>query len=214
MKIKVNTEVLRIFDKERRPIGTASREEVHRKGYWHEAFHCWFIQADHGTDYLILQVRSANKKDYPNLLDITAAGHLLANETVEDGVREVEEEIGIRVSTNELVSLGTVEYYVNGENFKDKEIALVFLYKSSQTWGEFTLQKEEVSGLVKVKWKDFAQLWTKGNARIDVSGFLLDKSGNRTLIDRLAGREDFVPHPISYYQNVIDGINKHLLRDL
>jgi len=84
----MENEQLKIFDEYRNQIGIATREDVHRLGYWHEAFHCWFISKEKGTDYLYLQLRSNTKKDYPNLLDITAAGHLLANETVQDGVRD------------------------------------------------------------------------------------------------------------------------------
>jgi hypothetical protein len=62
----METEQLKIFDENRNPIGVASREDVHRLGYWHETFHCWFV-------------------------DITAAGHLMADESVEDGVREIKE---------------------------------------------------------------------------------------------------------------------------
>ncbi|WP_453989811.1 NUDIX hydrolase [Bacillus nitroreducens] len=123
----METEQLRIFDENKNHIGIASREDVHRLGYWHEVFHCWFICEEEGTYKLYLQLRSKNKKDYPNLLDITAAGHLLANERVEDGIREIEEEIGIDLSFQDLIPLGVVDYTVIRENFIDKEIAHVFL---------------------------------------------------------------------------------------
>lgn len=71
---KMEDEFLRIFDEDRNEIGIASRGEVHRLGYWHETFHCWFVTKYDDTDYIYSQLRSAHKRDYPNLLDITAAG--------------------------------------------------------------------------------------------------------------------------------------------
>ncbi|MFE4712635.1 NUDIX domain-containing protein [Paenibacillus sp. NPDC056722] len=106
----MNSEILKIFDDNRNTIGVSTREEVHRLGLWHETFHCWFISREGNKDYIYLQLRSDQKKDYPNLLDITAAGHLLAHETVLDGIREVHEEIGIEVTIDELESLG-VRFY-------------------------------------------------------------------------------------------------------
>ena len=59
--------------------------------------------------------------------DITAAGHLLAHETVfQDGIREIKEELGIDVSSNELELLGIIDYCVEREDFIDKEIANIF----------------------------------------------------------------------------------------
>src|SRR5690625_3509946 len=71
-----NEEMLNIFDDHKQPIGVATREEVHRMGYWHETFHCWFITLEGNQEYIDFQLRSPQKQDYPNLLDITAAGHL------------------------------------------------------------------------------------------------------------------------------------------
>src|SRR5690606_6282649 len=105
--------------------------------HWHEAFHCWFISREDSTDYIYLQFRSDEKKDYPNLLDITAAGHILAHETVLDGVREIKEEIGINVSPDELELLGVIDYCVERENFIDKEIANIYLYRYKQSFAEF-----------------------------------------------------------------------------
>ncbi|MFJ7755284.1 NUDIX domain-containing protein, partial [Peribacillus muralis] len=170
-------EMLKIFNENKQPIGVASRSDVHRLGYWHEVFHCWFIINEHGMDYIYLQLRSENKKDYPNLLDITAAGHLLADESVEDGVREIKEEIGIDLAFEELVQLGVIEYCVVKDNFIDKELANAFLYKSGNALDDFTLQVEEVSGIVKAKFNDFSQLWFYEKDELEINGFQVNKDG-------------------------------------
>lgn len=196
-------EKLKIFDHDRNEIGVATREEVHRIGHWHEAFHCWFVSKEDGVDYIYLQLRSDMKKDYPNLYDITAAGHLVAHETVKDGVREIKEEIGIGVSFDELVPLGIIQYHVTKENFIDKELANVFLYECDKTFDEFTLQEEEVSGIVKVKFADFYDLWLGEKEEIRMKGFEVNKEGSMVLIDKTIGRSEFVPHETSFYKNVV-----------
>ncbi|EDL64867.1 NUDIX hydrolase [Bacillus sp. SG-1] len=105
-------ETLNIFDNEGYHIGAAARDEVHRQGHWHETFHCWFIKWENEKYFLYFQLRSMDKKDYPNLLDITAAGHILSHETFEDGIREVKEETGINVRYEELVPMGIIPYEV------------------------------------------------------------------------------------------------------
>ncbi|MGB2992011.1 MAG: NUDIX hydrolase, partial [Paenisporosarcina sp.] len=88
-------EVLSIFDENHQKIGEQSRDVIHTEGHWHETFHCWIVQMKLDVPYLYFQQRSKVKKDFPNLYDITAAGHLLAHEMVHDGLREVEEELGL-----------------------------------------------------------------------------------------------------------------------
>lgn len=206
----MESELLRVFDSNQNPIGTAARAEVHRLGLWHESFHCWIVSHEEDIDYLYLQLRSSVKKDYPNLFDITAAGHLLAHETAEDGVREVEEELGIDVSFQNLIPLGTIKYCVNNDDLLDNEFAHIYLYKKQLAFDEFRLQREEVSGLIKVKFTDFAALWTGVLGEINIKGFVIDGTGEKLEIDRMAGKQDFVPNGLPYYEKIIQLIKEKL----
>ena len=206
----IETEMLKIFNEDRTHIGEATREDVHRLGHWHEVFHCWFVSREDEVDYLYLQHRCAGKKDYPDLLDITAAGHLLADETVHDGVREIKEEIGITVPFDELISLGVIEDCATMENFIDKELVHLFLYKSTNPLSDFVLQKEEVSGIVKVKLDDFEMLWFGPLEEVHIQGFEINHLGKRVTVDQYVGRDQFVPHELSYYESMIDSIKNEL----
>ncbi|WP_270181006.1 NUDIX hydrolase [Alkalihalobacillus sp. CinArs1] len=199
-------EQLNIFDEKYNHIGVASRKEVHEKGYWHEAFHCWIVSMEDGCPFVYLQLRSQEKKDYPYLLDITAAGHLLSNETVKDGVREVKEEIGIDVAFQSLLPLGVLNYSVHRGDFIDKEIAHVFLHLASLRFEDLTLQKEEVAGMVKVELDEFEALWDDTAETIQVEGFEIDQEGCKRLINERVGKEKFVPHEVSFYKAVIERI--------
>jgi isopentenyldiphosphate isomerase len=199
----MDNERLKIFDEAQNHIGFATREEVHRLGLWHETFHCWFISKEVGTDYLYLQLRSPSKKDYPNLLDITAAGHLMANETVEDGIREIKEEIGIDVSFTELVPLGVVNYCSKIDEFIDKEFAHTYLFKGNIAFDDFTLQVEEVSGIVKVEFNHFEDLWNGKRNTIKINGFEISEQGDKIIVEKNVGKDQFVPHELNFYQTVL-----------
>ncbi|MDX8362601.1 MULTISPECIES: NUDIX hydrolase [Bacillaceae] len=206
-------ELIKVFDESQNECGVATRDEVHKFGYWHETFHCWFISKDNGKDYIYFQKRSAIKKDYPNLLDITAAGHILANETMSDGVREVHEELGIQVTMEELVSLGIFKYCVIHEQLVDKEIANVFLFDYKSNMENFKLQKEEVSGIVKADFNHFSELWLGGRTHLNIVGFEIDENGRRLPIDQIVSKAEFVPHEQVYYESIISKINKYIKKN-
>lgn len=205
----METEQLKIFDEKRNEIGIASREDVHRLGYWHETFHCWFISKEEEKNYLYLQLRSKTKKDYPNLLDITAAGHLLADETVEDGVREIKEEVGIDLTFQDLIPLGIIDYCVIQGDFIDKEFAHTFLYKSEKNFDDFILQ-DEVAGIVKVDFNEFVELWIGERQFITITGFEVSREGNKIYFEELVGKEKFVPHQNKFYTTVLEKMKVHI----
>lgn len=208
----MENEYIKIFDDKRNVIGVASRSDVHRLGYWHETFHCWFVTNINGKEYIYLQLRSDAKKDYPGLLDITVGGHLLADETVQDGIREIKEEVGIDVDFHDLQKLGILEYCVINENLIDKELAHTFLYKCEHQLTDFIVQIDEVAGIVLVELKDFSELWLGERETIQVSGFKIGKEGNKHMFAETVGKDKFVPHDTLFYQEVVLKIQRHLTK--
>ena len=85
------------------------------------------------------------------MLDITAAGHLLAIETVESGIREVKEELGLNIDVHEVVKMGMTSCSIVSENMIDNEFCHVYIYPFKHDWDSFALQYEEVSGVVRAR---------------------------------------------------------------
>ncbi|MGM9986137.1 MAG: NUDIX domain-containing protein [Bacillaceae bacterium] len=203
-------EMLKVVDEQRKAIGIASREEVHKKGYWHETFHCWFLKREKDNDYIYFQLRSEIKKDFPSLLDITAAGHILADETVSDGIREVKEELGIDVAMESLVYIGAIANCIVTDKIIDKEFGHVFLYMMPEPMEVFQLQEEEVAGIVRAEWKQFVELCSGKREDILVKGFVVHQDGQQKQIEKVVGKQGFVPHQNTYLEQLVEKINPYL----
>lgn len=148
------SELLDIYDAKMNHIGTAEREEVHKLGYWHQTFHCWIVRRENEKNFVLFQIRDKAKNVAPNKLDITAAGHLKAGETKEDGIRELEEELGIKVDIEQLHYLGI--RITSSENSKqiNKEFAQVYMLHNDTPIEQYVLQEGEVAGLVQIEVSD------------------------------------------------------------
>jgi isopentenyldiphosphate isomerase len=158
-------ELLDILDESGRPTEeVVSKSEAHRLGLWHRCFHCWICGSDSRGAYLLLQRRAATKDTWPNYLDVTAAGHLAAGEETLDGLREVEEELGLRVEPERLVPLGTrrVEQEIPGGC--DREFHEVFLVFDATPPGNLRLQREEVEVVFRLDLDDVQALYETGLA--------------------------------------------------
>ncbi|WP_167578606.1 NUDIX hydrolase [Jeotgalibacillus proteolyticus] len=200
-------EILTVFDEDHKKIGTATRTKIHKTGEWHETFHCWLVSRPNGKLVIHFQMRSPHKKDYPAMLDITAAGHLLENETVEDGVRELEEEIGLSLSFDELHPLGIIKETLHHEKLIDAEICHVFAFEV-QADCQFRLQKSEVTGMYQLELDSFKALLQDESAQIIAKGFEEDAEGARYNVDKTVSKLDFVPHEAAYFAEVIKRIEE------
>ena len=158
-------ELLDILDESGLPTGeVVPKGEAHRLGLWHRCFHCWICGSDPGGSYLLLQRRAAAKDTWPGYLDVTAAGHLASGEETVDGLREVEEELGLRIEPERLVPLGTrsVEQEIPGGC--DRELHEVFLVCDATPPGDLRLQKEEVEAVFRLDLDRVEALYELGSA--------------------------------------------------
>jgi isopentenyldiphosphate isomerase len=158
-------ELLDILDESGRPTGeVVAKSEAHRLGLWHRCFHCWICGSDSEGPYLLLQRRAAAKDTWPGYLNITVAGHLSAGEETLDGLREVEEELGLRVNPGRLVPLGTRKVVQQIPAGCDREFHEVFLLVDDTPPERLRLQKEEVEAVFRLNLDDVEVLYEMGSA--------------------------------------------------
>lgn len=154
---------------------TKLRELVHRDGDLHGGSHIWIIRyPKEGEVELLLQKRSENKDAFPGSYDISSAGHLGLGETFEEAaVRELEEELGIRVKEEELTFVcqrfSQFQGEFHGKPFHNREINRVYLLERDVNPEELTLQKEEVDSVKWMNIRDIVAEMNAGNPKMCVS---------------------------------------------
>jgi isopentenyldiphosphate isomerase len=148
----------------------------------------------------LVQKRDKNKKTAPDKLDITAAGHLIAGESPTDGVREVEEELGIKINPNDLINLGIRVAVSESENKINKEFAHVFLMEHNLPIDQYQINKE-VSGLVEIEVQDGLRLFSGATNRIFCNSVWLENGKKVSKIIEVR-QEDFIYRIDQYYLKV------------
>jgi isopentenyldiphosphate isomerase len=141
------------------------KSEAHRLGLWHRCFHCWIVspKTPSGGPYLFVQRRAPEKETWPDRLDVSVGGHLGAGEeALEAGLREVGEELGLKVAPGELVSLGTRRAELEIPAGFDREFQEVFLLVRALSQRDLRLQEEEVAAVVRLRLDDAEALHEGG----------------------------------------------------
>jgi len=140
-------EVIDILTPEGKPTGkTALKSEAHKKGWYHATVHIWLFTT---SKKILLQKRALTKKIFPGLWDISVAGHIGAGESVLNAAkREVFEEIGLELSEEDLIKIGTRVHQVSHSNgIIDNEHHHVFIAELKKPLSELKIQKEEVAAI-------------------------------------------------------------------
>ncbi|MGR9047737.1 NUDIX hydrolase [Halobacillus faecis] len=197
-------EMLTIFDEKERPVGIKERGQVHQDGDWHETFHCWMFHMENETIHVLFQERADHKKDFPSLLDITAAGHIEAGENVLlAGVREIEEEVGLTVIPDDLIHQGDYkEELKEGSSLIDREICRIYLLP----WTKDMTFKigEEVKDILSVSLTDMENL--VDNQQI-VKGISILNGDEKEVT-----HNNLVPHEKGYVRYIFQSIREYVAK--
>lgn len=140
-------EVIDILDTQGNYTGkTCLKSIAHQKGYFHLTVHIWIFTKD---KKILLQKRAPTKKVFPNLWDISVAGHIVAGEKIEKAaLREVYEEIGLVLYEKDLIKIGIRKHEVSHDNgIQDNEFHHVFIAELKKDMNTLIIQEDEVAAL-------------------------------------------------------------------
>ena len=206
-------ELIDIYDIDMNPIGTATKSQAHNEGLWHKAFHCWIVRpAAQNHDKVWLQLRGKDKDIYPDLLDISSAGHIATGETArEAGVREIEKELGLKIDAESemLTKLFTHTLAADYKDFVIREFNPTYILETEARLNELKLQPEEVDGIFEASLQDLLALFNNEIKTIKINGLLRNDDSAYTQTSREVAIADFAPHGCKYYIKVMEALDRY-----
>lgn len=161
---------------------TCLKSEAHKKGHFHASVHIWILDKNKNV---LIQKRAKSKNVFPNLWDVSVAGHISAGEKPEiSAIREIEEEVGISISKNQLHYIGTsVKKVIHNINLIDHELHHIYRCSINLNIDTLEIQKDEVAEIKLVPL-------------------------NKLIIEVKTKNNNFVPHGNDYYNFVFNELKK------
>lgn len=135
-----------------------SKEEVHDKGLWYREV-VGFVINQNGE--ILLQKRAPHKREKANLWEV-CYGHVSSKEEPQTSmVRELDEEIGLKVKKEDLQFLRIEKIKEHNENKTRFHYAFsyIFLIKTDKKITDYVLQEEEVSDIKYVKMEELRNMY-------------------------------------------------------
>ena len=139
-------ELIDIYDENNNFTGVQKmKSEAHRDGLWHRNIHVWIYNS---AGEILLQLRAKDKLVFPDVWDVSVAGHVGAGEDLLiSASREVEEEIGLKIKTEDLYFFKIKTISMTYKEIKNNEFAYIYFLKFDGDISELKLQDEEVQAI-------------------------------------------------------------------
>jgi len=197
-------EMIDIFDAGLNHLGEMERKASRTVDVWSKSAHCWILNPEDGGK-ILLQKRAPHLYLFPNTYCSTAGGAYSAGETEKDAVREIEEELNITVSFDELINLGLHTSAMKlGENEFSKVYTDVFFLEKSTPIQDYTPDEGEVFGLFEISIQDGLNIFTDPQKHASISGIHYSPQDQSWHADtRQICAADFFPQMDAYYLKVM-----------
>ena len=159
-EIENMTEYIDIVDENGEPTGDViDRETAHSKGIRHRTAHVWLLRNNNDKVQILLQKRCQTKSSYPGCYDISSAGHIPSGvDYIQSALRELNEELGIIASPEELIYCGDRKIVSDkvffGREFHDRQVSRVFILWKDINEADMCLQTEEVESVLWINFYD------------------------------------------------------------
>ncbi|MFA6511540.1 MAG: NUDIX domain-containing protein [Patescibacteria group bacterium] len=165
-----------IIDEQGNPTGkTADKDTVHRKGLLHRNVHVWAVTP---KGEVLMQKRSASCYSYPGYWDISCAGHIDAGENTQTAaMREVQEELGLRIGPKDLEHLLTYheDIPIGNNGWREVSVSDVYLFQRDITRHDITFPEEEISAIRFIPYTAFVDLLQNNRDSLPPHGQEFDK---------------------------------------
>lgn len=141
-------EIIDLVDTTNKVIGTVGKKEAHKLAKWHRTVS--FILVDSKKKLIYFQDRNKptelQSEDFFVKLN---GGHLLSGETPEQGVRELEEELGLKIAPENIIPIGINQTAVDfSEDYKIREFIYYFIVDIEDVLNKVKFQDGEVSSII------------------------------------------------------------------
>jgi isopentenyldiphosphate isomerase len=191
-----------LCDERGRLIGrTKRRALVHRDGDWHRSFHCWVVVPGRPDGpAIVLQQRTPQKETWGGLWDVSVGGHYRAGEGLAGGLREIAEELGLRVIERELIHAGWRReqvFYPNG--LIEREVQDVYFLRRELDLEALVPDPTEVTAVALGPAGALARLASGRLATLEVLGGPVLPDGHVDAGTVSLSREALVPRADDYY---------------
>ncbi|MBQ3117655.1 MAG: NUDIX domain-containing protein [Alphaproteobacteria bacterium] len=138
------------------PNGTATIDEVHRLGLWHQTVAYWLLDVE--REVVFFQLRGSQNRVGPNTFDATASGHLSAGESRLDGLRELQEELGLSLMQEDILYWGIYKNQVQLADYINNEFCHIHFVPVRKELTDFVCQQGEVSAIFELQMADMDDL--------------------------------------------------------